>query len=465
MMQGKLSEQADVLGILYGSGSYLKRCLSLSLSQTECRIVTALIEQRSTVTGTASSNEITSVQHRAQSRLLRKLDNLILAYSPSTKTESRIAQTRLVYASITAAAIALRTQSYRIARHKLLVAVRNATLPDLCDAKLSALRMLRIVCARQGNRSDYNRFQKLYELAEQSSVTVRTAEELLSELIIENTKKNKRQDRLLYVANQGVRILAKIDVSTADPTVIISVCPLATAIAQVLSNQSLANAILQAYPDACKKLKLWDITHRRDWLLQQLTISEFFGITTEQIRWVDELLSLLRSGSTNWFSFSSILCQRMLITGNDSLSARIALEAITHDQFRRQRKDVQRGLLHRAGYAAAVSDNASLWMAYQTLGKNRELSLFHSNVVMLTMALRNVDLQRAHDAIDVIRTYTKTSEANKQDLKAVAQHIKRVGKMLKDLDRLSTQNQQRTATKSVHKYVQTNVLAAAVRLL
>ena len=280
MIDDQLREYADLLTLLYGDGATLHRHLSKSLSDEELAYVMDMVQgQQHPSTRLFAGRDIKSDSYRrAKARLAEKLDSVVLAHNPTERIPRRIEVTRNVFAQLAAAGISIRAELHSIAKHKFHVAVRQSVFAELIEAKLFALRMLYAISWRESNSKDFLRYQN--ELGYYRNVydTVTSIFLLHGKLVFENSKKRGRQQRLQKVARECAALLQKIDRSTADPMIILAACPLATAVAQVQDTIELATTWLRAYKRVCIDSGLWDDSHRRDWLLQQLAVSEYFGV-------------------------------------------------------------------------------------------------------------------------------------------------------------------------------------------
>lgn len=401
MIDRKLQEYAIVLQGLFGSGVYLQRILAASLTLEEQEYLTSLIVGESNPKlwvgdGTRQPDSI----RRAKSRLLEKLDSIILANQPTAGGSRRVDATREAFAHATTAAIARRFGAMTLAKHKLQAVARGAVPPDMYEIRLFALRMLLSVAAHDANNADFIRYKKELDRSQATYRTITAIDEVLRYLILENMKKYRRAQGLQTVAMKALDILCSIDLKTCDPIIVVTGCTLATAVAQIVSDKDLADSWLAAYLEACTTLDLWDDAHKRDWLLQQIFMCEYFGHHKGMTMFSRQLVELTKSGTERWFQLMRSLSLRALQSNNIKLSLQLTMDAVMHPRFRRQRLNVKGGLLCCAGYAAVISENDQLYQAYNRRRKQRDIWIVHYAVIDAMYALNKHDLLGAMTAFE-----------------------------------------------------------------
>lgn len=466
MIDQKLIEYADVLAQIYGSGSYLQRCLSLSLTFEEQDYLTGLIagKRTSMLLSDDESRQADSVR-RAKSRLLEKLDTVILASEPAGNASYRIQLTKHIFALVASASIAYRCEAYALAKHKLQIALRQPFLPEIYELRLVVLRQLMSIAASESDRSAYLRYKKELDQSQIVYKQIVCLDDFLKRLIVENGKKYKRQISLNRVAREACDYLLTLDPIHTNPIVVIAGSSVAVTVAQILQQYEIAEHWLRVYPKACMELDLWHDSNKRDWLLQQIIVSEFFGKRGKSASYARELMKLAVPGSVHWFQLSRFLCDRMLRSNNVKLSAQIALDAVTHSGFRRQRIDVQRHLLQSAGYVALVSGNEELYKIYHRRRKSRGLSIMHSAVIDIIRATSTKDILGAMNGCEHALTLISNDQSSKRAKSELRVLITRALRQLRIIEKLASAHEQRVKLAELNTRLCSEVIPIASRLL
>lgn len=466
MIDRKLQEYSLVLQGLYGSGAYLQRILALSLTLEEQEYLTSLVDGKSNPKlgiedGAIQSDSI----RRAKSRLLEKLDSIILANQPTAGGSRRVEATRDAFAFSTTAAMARRFGAMTLSKHKLQAVARGAVPPDMYELRLFALRMLISVAAHDANNADFMRYSEELDRSQATYKTIAAIDEVFRHLILENMRKYRRAQGLQTVSQKALRLLESIDLKTCDPIIIVTGCTLATAVAQVVSDKELADSWLTAYVGACTTLDLWDDAHRRDWLLQQIFMCEFFGHHKGMSQFSKQLVELTKSGTERWFQLMKSLSLRALRSNNIKLSAQLTLDALTHQQFRRQRIDVKTGLLCCAGYAAVISRNDQLYTAYSRRRKQRDRWFAHYLVIDGIHALNAHDILGAMTAFENVLTPFVSERHGKNINVEFRTSILKLLQQLRTIETLMTERDQRAKLDDLRSGLSKQILPIVTRLI
>lgn len=465
MIDEKLRECAHVLTSLYGTGTYLQHFLAVILTYEEQHFIMQLVAGKK-----AHFHDDRDVRLRedsarkAKSRLLEKLDGMILAFQPSSTARKSIDSTRRVFSLVATAGIAYRSQAHQLAKHKFQLAIRNIVLPDLYDVKLYALRMLRAIAASEPNTFDFNRYSIELNNAKKTHELLTSIDTVLRKLILCNVKKNLRQQRKIRIANEAADILSRIDVQQVEPIIITAGLSLAVTTSQILQDYELAITWLSAYPEACKQLGIWDDSHHSAWILQSIHIHQFFGKRTRVAAATKKLLQLNRAGTSNWFLVTNQLMGRLLYGSDYKLASQIATDAVTHERFRKQRTDVQRAILQSAGYAAALSGNQVLLNTVLRRRKQRGLSIIHSGVVDIIRAIQQDDVLPSLQAFErlIIVLKPRTDDDGTEPLKKL---LLKLHRQLSDIDRRSEIRTQRRMYSEFREDVYRTLVPEALKLL
>jgi hypothetical protein len=466
MIDRKLQEYIYLLQSLYGGGTQLQRTLALSTTYEEQEYLTSLIEgTRSPNLGSGDTARKSDSVRRAKSRLLEKLDNVILANRPSSSVSRRVEVTRDAFTHAATAAMARRYSSMSLAKHKLQVVARTAVPPDMYEIRLFALRMLVSIAAHDASGADYNRYSK--ELDRSLSVynTIIAIDESFRHLILENLRKYKRPKGLQRVAKKALGVLRSIDFTTCDPVLVVTGCTLATAVAQIESDKVLADTWLSAYVDACKALDLWDDAHQRDWLLQQIVICEYFDHQKGFTTYSRQLIKLTKAGTDRWFQLVKSLSVKALRSNNIKLSVQLTMDAVTHPRFRRQRIDIQRSLLNCTGYAAVASGNNQLFLTYSRRRKQRDLWVTHSAVIEAIHALNENDVLGVIASLEHSMILIGTEEHSSSAGNKLKTQIMKVLQQLRKLEKLTTETARQSKLKELKSRMAHQLLPLATRLL
>lgn len=466
MIEHKLVEYADVLTQIYGSGTYLQRCLSLSLTHEEQEYLSGLIagKRSSMMLLDDESRQVDSVR-RAKSRLVEKLDTVILSSEPAGNVDYRIQLVKHVFALVTSASLAYRCGALALAKHKLQIVLRQAFLPEFYELRLVALRQLMSIAANEPDRSAYLRYKKELDHSRIVHEQIICLDDYLRRLMLENSRAYKRQVGLSRVAREAHDHLLTFDLIRTPPVIIVAGCSVATSVAQVLQQYDIAERWLRAYPRACTELNLWHDSNKRDWLLQQIIISEFFGKRGKSASYARQLMKLAAAGSIHWFQLSRFLCNRMLRSNNVNLSAQIALDAITHSRFRRQRIDVQRQLLQSAGYAALLSGNEVLYKLYHRRRKSRGLSIIHSAVIDIIRATSTKDILGAMNGCEHALTLLSNEHGSRHAESELRAVISRALRQLRIIEKLASVQERRVKLAELNTRLCSQVIPIASRLL
>jgi hypothetical protein len=459
MIDDQLLEYAELLKLLYGDGVYLQRHLAKSLSEDELSYVLDIVHRRPGATlRTKSSRSLEGDSYRrAKARLAEKLDSVVVAYKPSQTLPKRIEITRDVLSQVTAASIAMRAELPGLSKHKLHLAVRQSTLPDLLEMKLFALRKLYVLSWRESNGQDFHRYYSAIEHYKSLYDTIINISLLHGQLVLANGRKIGRQAELQKVAVTCGRLLKQFNVSTADPLIIIAACPLATALAQVQNNPKFASVWLRAYKKACEHLELWDNSHRTEWLLQQLAISEYFEKRSGVEYYTKQLILLAKAGTSNWFMLSEHLCTRALKSGNYTLGAEVAYAAISHEAFRRQRVDIQRSLLQQSGYAAVFASDELLFKTYRRRRRMRRVSTMHSRIVDYLYAIEQAEYLVAFSDAEKLLFILRQPESVNRDTKNIRKMISKSVLQLKKVELILDSRKQRKQLKLLSQQLRTDL--------
>lgn len=467
MIDDQLREYADLLKLLYGDGALLHRYLSKSLTDEELAYVMDVVQHQPTASSRLiSARDIKSDSHRrAKARLAEKLDSVVLAHNPAERIPRRIEVTRTVFAQLATAGVSVRAELHSIAKHKLHVAVRQSALADLIEAKLFALRKLYIISWRESNTKDFLRYQRELIYNRQVYDTVISISLLHGKLVFENSKKRGRQQRLHKVARECFALLQKLDRHGADPIIILAACPLATAVAQIQNNIELATTWLSAYKRVCIECDLWDDSHRRDWLLQQLAISEYFGKKSGITQYIKQLVKLTRVGSSQWFMLTDQLSDRALQSGSYGICAEIILEAVAHPSFRRQRVDVQRSILHRAGYASVFASDTALYRAYRRRRRSKMISTIHMRIVDFLHAIQSHDMNGAFSLSKQLLFTIDAEEVSDKTIKMLRTIVTKSIKRLGQIELVFDARKQRIQLSILHQELRESIAPLVVSML
>lgn len=467
MIDDQLREYADLLKLLYGDGALLHRYLSKSLTDEELAYVMDVVQHQPTASSRLiSARDIKSDSHRrAKARLAEKLDSVVLAHNPAERIPRRIEVTRTVFAQLATAGVSVRAELHSIAKHKLHVAVRQSAFADLIEAKLFALRKLYIISWRESNTKDFLRYQRELIYNRQVYDTVISISLLHGKLVFENSKKRGRQQRLHKVARECFALLQKLDRHGADPIIILAACPLATAVAQIQNNIELATTWLSAYKRVCIECDLWDDSHRRDWLLQQLGISEYFGKKSGITQYIKQLVKLTRVGSSQWFMLTDQLSDRALQSGSYGICAEIILEAVAHPSFRRQRVDVQRSILHRAGYASVFASDTALYRAYRRRRRSKMTSTIHMRIVDFLHAIQSHDMNGAFSLSKQLLFTIDAEEVSDKTIKMLRTIVTKSIKRLGQIELVFDARKQRIQLSILHQELRESIAPLVVSML
>jgi hypothetical protein len=467
MIDDQLREYARLLTILYGDGMQLDRYLGQSLSDVERIYVLDIIHGRPNAALVSSRSHASKEDshRRAKARLAEKLDSVVLAHQPTQRVPKRVEITRDVFSQLTTASLAMRTELRAIAKHKLHLAVRQIVLPDLIEAKLFALRKLYLISLRENNYKDINRYYD--ELQHYTDVyrTILPISLLLGQLLHENAKKKRRHNRLQRVADESSNLLNRLNVNSSDPLIIIAACPLATAVAQIQNDYNTASIWLRAFKRACEDIGVWNDSHRTEWLMQQLAISEYFEKRSKIELYTRQLFKLARPGTEHWFVMSDLLCVRAFKSGNYALCAEISYDAISNDRFRRQRLDIQRSILQRAGYAAVLTSNAPLYKTYKRRLRLRTASLLHARIVDFLYALQNLDIFGAFTIAENIYSIIDKQEVLDRDTRSIRKLITSTIAQLKRVELVLDARKQRQQLKLVIQQLRLEIGPVTANLL
>jgi hypothetical protein len=465
MIDQKLREYADVLTSLYGNGLYLQHFLAVTLTYEEQRYMMQVIAgQRPQFLDDRDVRMREDSARKAKSRLLEKLDGLVLAFQPSSTARKSIDSTRKVFSLVAAAGIAYRSQAHQLAKHKLQLAIRNIVLPDLYDVKLYALRLLRTIAASEPNTLDFKRYSKELEDAQKTHDMLNAIDTVLRKLILSNVKKNLRQQHKVRIANEAANILSRINVKETEPIVVTAGLSLAVTTSQILHDYELATTWLAAYPDACKELGIWDDSHHSSWILQNIIIHQFFGKRTRVAAATKKLLQLSRVGTSNWFLVTHQLMGRLLYSADYKLAAQIATDVVTHERFRKQRADIQRVILQSAGYVAALSGNQLLLKTVLRRRKQRGLSIVHSGVVDIIRALQQDDVLNSLQAFErlIIVLKSGADDAGAEPLKKL---VHKMHRQLTAIERRTDVRTQKRLFAEFREEIQRTLLPEALKRL
>lgn len=467
MIDDQLREYADLLTLLYGDGATLHRYLSKGLSDEELAYVMDMVQGLpNPSTRLFAARDIKSDSYRrAKARLAEKLDSVVLAHNPAERIPRRMEVTRNVFAQLATAGVSVRAELHSIAKHKFHVAVRQCVFAELIEAKLFALRMLYVISWRESNTKDFLRYQKELGYYREVYEAVTSISLLHGKLVFENSKKRGRQQRLNKIARECAALLQKLDISRADPMIILAACPLATAVAQIQNDIEIATTWLSAYKRVCIECDLWDDSHRRDWLLQQLAVSEYFGKKSGITQYTKQLVKLTRVGSAQWFMLIDHLSARSLQSGSFTICAEIILEAIAHANFRRQRVDMQRSILHKAGYAAVFAADTTLYRAYRRRRKTRMVSILHVRIVDFLHMIQNHDMVEAFSLATQLLHVIDKEVAQDRNIKLLRPIITKSIKRLGQIELLFDARKQRSQLSALHQELRASIAPLVVAML
>lgn len=442
MIVSKLRDYVEVLSTLYGTGTYLNRIVRLHLTVSEADTFKRNLSLRYSPVDEVATRIIEQDSlRRSTSRLMRKIDGMILAHPVSSVASRPLAITREVYANLAAGSLALMTQSHSLGRQRLHSALRLATLPEHFEIRLLILRQLIRTCAKQSNTLAHRKYVIELERSRNAYDIITKLDEQFSRLLLQYSKPNKQHMYATLIAKDALPLLRHIDISAVDPAVVVAGCSLAAVVGQVLHDPELAASWMSAFPGACKKLRIWNKAYEVDWLLHQILLGQFFDNTSSNASYTQRLLELVRLGSTKWFELCRYLCEVAFRNMNFTLAANIAFEVVAHPRFRRQTVFLQKALIHRGLYAGIYANNPNLVDACLRKRKGRNVSSVHMTLFGVLNEFREPNVMNAltvcQHALDFLKV---TNTAHRSRLRA---ELFTSTKALKKLDFVADSREQR----------------------
>jgi hypothetical protein len=162
---------------------------------------------------------------------------------------------------------------------------------------------------------------------------------------------------------------------------------------------------------------------------------------------------------------SDLLCVRAFKSGNYALCAEISYDAISNDRFRRQRLDIQRSILQRAGYAAVLTSNAPLYKTYKRRLRLRTASLLHARIVDFLYALQNLDIFGAFTIAENIYSIIDKQEVLDRDTRSIRKLITSTIAQLKRVELVLDARKQRQQLKLVIQQLRLEIGPVMANLL
>lgn len=469
MIDAKIRDYVDLLKRLYGNSMYVQKILSSTLTEEEHRFVKRLLNEYQ------SSRSLVFIRHptnsnasdKAKYRLFKKLDSLILAFPPSSTLPKRVELRRDAYSNLTAGVLAISSGLglHSMAKHKFQHVLRAARIPELVELRMIAIEYLMRIASYEANFIEYKKLNAMYSNIYEQAVTIRTLNRLLTSLILANSRMVSRTKHLKRISDEAVPIIEKINLSEASPDVVISGCPLATAVGQITGDYEMASRWLTAYRKACIAIRAWDDSHQRDWLLQQITLNEYFRRKRDMAKYIHRLLELSEHGSVRWFEFSNLMCHRALKNGDYKTARELASAVIFNVRFRKQMKSNSRSMLILAGYAAVLSWDDVLEKTYRRRIPFYEVEKLHVLVIDMISAIRSWRFDLAIDHCVNLQHNLAGESALTKNQKTLKKHIFRVLKTLKLLSQELSYQKTKVLASELLQYFSSNIIPVTLEMI